>query len=123
MSTVGNTALLPYGTVPSAPPIELPKVQEFKDDRGRNAEKYFQSEIDQLNDKYQRLVKLANDTQMVYNAHYNFVPKVGTTYYLYWTGSDYLLSIIENWKWDKHEFIGAYQLTSDNVWVRKNGSR
>lgn len=123
MSTVGNTALLPYGVTSSAPPIELPKVQEFKDDRSRNAEKYFQSEIDQLNDKYQRLVKLANDTQMVYNAHYNFVPKVGTTYYLYWTGSDYLLSIIENWKWDKHEFIGAYQLTSDNVWVRKNGSR
>jgi len=123
MSTVGNTALLPYGIVPSAPQIELPKVQEFKDDRGRNAEKYFQSEIDQLNDKYQRLVKLANDTQMVYNAHYNFVPKVGTTYYLYWTGSDYLLSIIENWKWDKHEFVGAYQLTSDNVWVRKNGTR
>jgi len=120
---ISNNALLPYGVTPSAPLIELPKVQEFKDDRGRSAEKYFQSEIDQLNEKYQRLVSLANDTQMVYNARYNFVPKVGTTYYLYWTGNHYLLSIIENWKWDKHEFVGAYQLTSDNVWVNKNGSR
>ena len=120
---ISNNALLPYGVTPSAPLIELPKVQEFKDDRGRSAEKYFQSEIDQLNEKYQRLVSLANDTQMVYNARYNFVPKVGTTYYLYWTGNHYLLSIIENWRWDKHEFVGAYQLTSDNVWVNKNGSR
>ncbi len=120
MSTVGNTALLPYGTTPSSPIIELPKVQEFKDDRGRNAEKYFNSEIEQLNEKYERLVSVAKDTEMVYNAAYNFVPKVGTTYYLYWTGQQYLLSMIENWKWDKYKFVSAFQLTSDNIWKRKN---
>ncbi len=120
MSTVGNTALLPYGTVPSAPPIELPKVQEFKDDRTRNAEHFFQSEINQINEKYQRLVALANDTQMVYNAQYNFVPKVGFTYYLYWTGDNYMLSMIENWKWDKYQFVGAFELNSDNVWIKRD---
>lgn len=119
---ISNNALLTYGTRPSAPPIELPKVQEFKDDRGRDAEKYFQSEISQLNEKYQKLVSLANDTQMVYNARYNFVPKVGTTYFLYWTGRYYLLSIIENWKWNKFDFVGSYELTSDKIWVKKNGS-
>ncbi len=81
---------------------------------------FFHSEINQLNEKYQRLVALANDTQMVYNAQYNFVPKVGFTYYLYWIGDHYLLSMIENWKWDKYQFVGAYELNSDNVWVKKD---
>lgn len=113
---VSNNALLAYGTHPSAPPIELPKVQEFKDDRGRDAEKYFQSEINQLNEKYQRLLSLAKDTQMVYSARYNFVPKIGPTYHLYYTGKEYMLSLIDNW--DRFKHVGSFVLTHNNVWKR-----
>lgn len=113
---ISNNALLTYGTHPSAPSIQLPNVQEFKNDRGRNAEKYFQSEIDQLNEKYQQLVSLANDTQLVYNARYNFVPKVGLTYHLYYTGKEYLLSVIDNW--DRFNCVGSFVLTHDNVWKK-----
>jgi hypothetical protein len=28
--------------------------------------------------------------------------------------------MIENWKWDKFEFVGAFELNSDNVWVKIN---
>jgi len=116
MSTVGNTALLPYGVTSSAPAITLPNVAEFKNDRTKNAEKYFLSEIEQLNEKYQKLVQLDNDCELVYSARYNFIPKVGMTYYLYWTGKDHLLSLIEHWS--KYECVGAFKLTSDNVWKR-----
>jgi hypothetical protein len=116
MSTVGNTALLPYGVTPQAPAITIPNVAEFKNDRSRNAEKYFHSEIEQLNEKYKHLVQLANDCELVYSATYNFVPKVGHMYHLYWTGIDYTLSMIDNW--DRYQCVGTFVLTSDNIWKR-----
>ena len=117
MSSVGNTSLLPYGTTPQSPVITLPDTLSFKNDRSREAANYFQASLDQLNQKYQQLVALANDSEMVYSARYNFVPKVGFTYHLYHTGNDYLLTLIDNW--DKFKYVGSFVLTNDNVWVRQ----
>jgi hypothetical protein len=120
MSTVGNTAILPYGTTPQSPVITLPDTLAFKNDRTREAANYFDSALHELNERYNQLVALAKDSEMVYNARYNFVPKVGFTYYLYDTGKDYLLTLIDDW--DKYRFIGAFTLTNDNVWKRVDGS-
>ena len=120
MSTVGNTAILPYGTTPQSPVITLPDTVSFREDRGREAANYFEASLQKLNEEYQRLVSLAKDSEMVYSAKYNFVPKVGFTYHLYFTGSEYLLSLIENW--EKFEFIGSFRLTNDNVWKRIDGT-
>lgn len=111
-----NTALLPYGITPQSPVITLPDTASFRNDRGRDAANYFEASLQKLNDEYQRLVSLANDSELVYGARYNFIPKVGHSYYLYWTGKDHLLSMIDNW--DRYECVGVFQLTSDNVWKR-----
>lgn len=113
-----KSALLPYGTSISAPSIVLPDTDLFKTERGSNATKYFEERLAQLNREYEELVESARQTQLVYNARYNFVPKVGHIYHLYKTETDYLLSMIENWK--RYELVGSYRFTADNIWDRIN---
>ena len=116
-----NAHILPYGSNNSAPAIVLPDTDLFKSERGANAGNYFTQKLDEINAEYQRLVDLANDTDVVYNSKYNFVPRVGQTYHLYNTGSDLVLSMIEPWKWDTYEFVGSFRFTADNTWERQDG--
>lgn len=100
----------------SAPAITVPDVMQFKNDRSNNASNFFAAQMEKLNREYQELLALANDTELVYNARYNFIPKVGQVYHLYWTGEDHLLSLIENWK--QFDYIGSYRFTVDNIWEK-----
>lgn len=109
-----NPGLLPYGSNVSAPAITLPDTDLFRTERGTNAARYFEEKLAQLNREYDELVELAKQTERVYSAKYNFVPKVGHIYYLYATENEYLLSLIDNW--DRYECLGAYRFTADNIW-------
>jgi hypothetical protein len=109
-----KNALLPYGSNISAPAIVLPDTDLFKTERGNLAAKYFEERLDQLNREYQQLVELARQTELIYKARYNFVPKVGHIYHLYETENDYLLSMIENWR--RYKLVGSYRFTADNIW-------
>jgi len=108
--------ILPYGSNISAPQIVIPDVDTFKNERGVNAANYFKGRIDALQKEYDEIVRLAKETELVYNARYNFIPRVGTVYHLYWTGTDHILSMIENW--DRFEFVGSFVFTADNVWQK-----
>lgn len=110
--------LLPYGSNVSAPAIQLPDTDLFRTERGANASKYFEERLNQLNREYEELVEAARQTEMVYRATYNFVPKVGHIYYLYDAENGYMLSLIENWT--RYECIGSYRFTADNIWDRVN---
>lgn len=107
-------SLLPYGLSSSDPHIELPDVIGFKDERGSNASQYFNEKLNELKREYEALVQQARDTQLVYNAEYNFVPRIGHVYHLYKSKDKYILSLIENW--NRFEYIGSYRFTSDNTW-------
>lgn len=113
--------ILPYGSNISAPAITIPDVGNFKDERSTNAKNYFETALQDLNDKYAGLLELAKDSEMVYSAKYNFVPKVGHVYHLYWTGEEYTLSLIENWK--RFQYVGSFRFNADNVWEREDESR
>jgi len=56
MTTIGNTALLPYGTTPQSPVITLPDTVTFRNDRSREAANYFEASLQKLNEEYQRLL-------------------------------------------------------------------
>ena len=116
-----NAHILPYGSNSSAPAIVLPDTALFKSERGANAGNFFTQKLEEINSEYNRLVALANDTELVYNSKYNFVPKVGQVYHLYNTGSDLVLSMIEPWKWDTYEFVGSFRFTADNTWEKQDG--
>jgi len=108
--------ILPYGSNVSAPAIVLPDVGGFKTGRGIEAKHYLESKLDEIKEEYYRLAKLAEDTQKIYQAKFNFVPIVGETYHLYNTGTDYILSLIEPERWNRYEFLGSYRLETDSVW-------
>jgi len=116
MSTDKKLSLLPYGSSISAPAITVPDIDLFKNERSTNAKNYFEAALQDLNEKYAGLLALAKDTEMVYSAKYNFVPKVGHTYHLYWTGEEYTLSLIENWK--RFQYVCSFKFNADNVWER-----
>lgn len=116
-----NANILPYGSNVSAPAIVVPDVCEFVTERSNNARNYFLEKLNVLQREYDALLELSEQTNLVYNAKYNFIPRVGHVYHLYWTGEEYTLSLIENWK--KFEYIGSFLFTADNVWERvENGS-
>lgn len=109
--------LLPYGVTSSAPAISLPDTDLFKSERGANAGAYFEDKVRQLNAEYDRLLSVAKSTELVYNSKYNFIPKVGHIYHLYCTSQhEYLLSMIEPERWDKHLFVASFRFTSDSTW-------
>lgn len=115
-----NAHILPYGSNASAPAIVLPDTALFKSERGANAGNYFTQKLDEINAEYQRLVDLANDTDLVYNSKYNFVPRVGQTYHLYNTGEQLILSMIAPYEWDTYEFVSSFRFTADNTWERQD---
>ena len=114
--------LLPYGVTSSAPAIVLPDTDLFKSERTSNAGAYFEDKVRQLNAEYDRLLSLAKYTELVYNSEYNFIPKVGHIYHLYYTSQQkHILSMIEPERWDKHEFVASFRFTADSTWEIEHG--
>ncbi len=108
-------ALLPYGTTSSSPSIVLPDTALFLSERGSLTKNYFENAVELLNREYDAIRRLAELNELVYNASYNFVPRVGQRYHLYQkVDGGYLLSMIENCK--AHEFIVSLVYTADSVW-------
>ena len=111
-----NRALLPYGDNNAAPPIELPDTKLFQTERGSLARNYFENKLDLLNKEYLELVELSKLNEMLYNADYNFVPRVGVTYHLYRIEcGKTIISLIEPHQWNK-DHLGSFVYTADSVW-------
>lgn len=115
-----NAALLPYQLSSNAPAIVLPDRLGFQQERGGNAVNYLDGRLKELQAEYEQLYRLAQDTVLVYNARYNFVPKVGQMYYLYGGDQDCFLSLISPDQWTRTDYRGAFRFTTDNVWERIN---
>lgn len=109
--------LLPYGIVPQAPAIQVPDVNLFRRDNTRSVQTYFDTKFRELQDQYQELLQEVRVNDIIYSARHNFVPLVGQTYYLYRIDQhDHMLSLIEPERWTRYEFLGAYRMSSQNVW-------
>jgi hypothetical protein len=112
--------ILPYGSNLGAPAIVLPDKERFINEQGNKASKYLTTKLDELKQDYEELVKLAEDTEMVYQSEYTFEPKVGHVYYLYRReNSTMFLSLIEPEKWNQ-TFIGAFKFSSDGTWEKED---
>lgn len=109
--------LLPYGIVPQAPAIVVPDVALFRKDNARSVQSYFDTRFTELQRQYQELLQEVKINDLIYSARYSFIPRQGATYYLYQVSEDnYILSLIEPERWTRYEFLGAYRMTSVNVW-------
>ena len=115
-----NPMILPYGSNVGAPAITVPDVGKFKE-RVPLANHHLHQRLEEIKKEYNELLELAQSTELCYNSKYNFIPIVGETYYLYWTGSEYMLSLIEPDRWDRYEFVGAFVHETNNTWRRQDG--
>jgi len=110
--------LLPYGIKPSAPVIVLPDIELFKRNKSQTVKNHFQTKFEEIKSEYQKLLEQVHINDLIYKAKYSFVPLVGKTYYLYLVSEgNYILSLIEPQRWDKYKFIGAFTMSSSDIWV------
>ena len=112
-----NARSLPYGSDRGAPPMVIPDKDKFVTETGSKAKNFLYRKLLELREEYDRLMKLAEDTDMIYNAEYRFEPKTGKEYYLYRreNGTTFL-SLVRPDEWNTFEFVGAYIFSSDGTW-------
>ena len=110
--------LLPYASNIGAPVIKPDNVSTWKNEKILKTNHYFNKKYEEIKEQYQKLLDEFEWNSIVYNASYNFQPIIGQIYYLYRRNNgEYFLSLIEPNSW-KQEFIGEFQLDSDNKWIK-----
>jgi hypothetical protein len=110
--------LLPYVTNVGAPVIIPDNVATWKNEKILKTNHYFNKKYEEIKEQYTKLVEEFEWNQMVYSANYNFQPIIGEKYYLYRRNNgETFLSLITPTEW-KQEFIGAFELDSDNKWKK-----
>jgi len=120
-NVVANPMFISYPTNVGAPAFTVPDVLGRKKERGVNATHQLETKFEQLKEEYFKLCRLAEDTDLVYNARCNFNPVVGTTYHLYEGDDGLFLSMIEPEKW-KMKWFGSFKLTAEHTWERVHSS-
>ena len=112
--------LLPYATNVGAPVIIPESVSTWKNEKILKTNHYFQKRYDEIKEEYKKLVDEFEWNRTVYSANYNFQPVVGERYYLYRRNNgEFFLSLINPTEW-KQEFIGEFEMDSDNKWKKIN---
>ncbi|MDB4575843.1 DUF2452 domain-containing protein [bacterium] len=114
-----NPGIMHYPTNVGAPAFTVPDVLGKGKERGITATHQLETKFEQLKEEYFKLVALAEDTQMVYNARCNFIPVVGRVYHLYDSESGLFLSLIEPESWQHKKHLGSYKLSSEQTWEKQ----
>lgn len=117
-NVVTNPATMRYPTNVGAPAFTVPDVLGKSKERGITATHQLETKFLQLQEEYFKLVAVAEDTEMVYNARCNFIPVVGRIYHLYAGSDGMFLSLIAPNQWDQIN-IGSYKLSSEQTWERQ----
>ena len=111
-------SLLPYATNVGAPVITPDNISTWKNEKILKTNHYFQKKYQEIKGQYNKLIEEFEWNQMVYSANYNFQPIIGEKYYLYRRNNgETFLSLIKPTEW-KREFIGEFELDSDNKWKK-----
>ena len=108
--------LLPYGIVPQAPAIIVPNVDLFKKNKSQSVVHYFDAKVAEIKKLYEEFLTEVHINDIIYSAKHSFVPIIGKVYFLYKTDVGYMLSLIEPERWNKFPYVGAYKLTSNDIW-------
>ena len=116
-NVVDTPATLTYPSNVGAPSFTLPDVLTHKNQKTSKAIDQIQTKLNELEKQYFELKRLAEDTGLVYNAEYSFVPIVGQTYHLYENDDRTFLSLVDPERW-KMPYLGSFRYTSDATWER-----
>lgn len=110
---------LSYGSDLGSPVINAEDIEGWKVSGVIKANKYFESRYDRLRKEYEELVEEVRVTEMVYRAKYNFVPLMGSSYFLYIDkDGNPFLSLIGPNEWRVNDYIGEFRLIDNNSWEK-----
>jgi hypothetical protein len=112
--------LLPYATNVGAPVITPDNISTWKNERILKTNHYFQKKSQEIKEQYDELLKEFEWNSVVYGSNYKFQPIIGEIYYLYRRqDGELFLSIIKPTEW-KQEYVGEFELDSENKWIKKD---
>ena len=118
-----KNALLPYGTEPSFPAIEITYTAEWDGHLAGKARDTITAKANEIKTDYEDLSELAKDTEFVNAIEKRFEVQVGKDYYVYETKqSGKFVSIIEPHEWtpttQPEHYHGWFRLSPDGTWIR-----
>ena len=116
-------ALLPYGTEPNFPAIEVTYTAEWDGHLAGKARDTITAKANEIKTDYKDLTDLAKDTEFVNAIEKRFEVQVGKDYYVYETQkSGKFVSIIEPHQWtpstQPDQYHGWFRLSPDGTWIR-----
>jgi len=121
--TEEKKALLPYGTSPSFPAIEVTYTAEWDGHLASKARDTITAKAEEIKDDYKDLTELAKDTEFVNAIEKRFDVQVGKDYWVYESKqSGKFVSIVEPHEWtpttQPEHYHGWFRLSPDGTWNR-----
>jgi hypothetical protein len=118
-------ALLPFGTEPSFPAIEMTYTVEWDGHLAGKARNTLTARAEEIKSDYNDLTELARDTEFVNSIPKRYDVQVGKDYYVYESAKDGMfISIIEPHEWTTNTqpmlYHGQFLLSPDGTWIKKS---
>ena len=119
-------ALLPFGTSPSFPAIEVTYTAEWDGHLAGKARDTITAKAEEIKTDYSDLTQLAKDTEFVNSIDKRFDAQVGKTYWVYESEkSGKFISMIEPHEWNDTSakptsYLGQYRLSPDGTWIKES---
>ena len=104
-----------YPTTSSAPNFSVDLIDKNLPHECKN---YFETQLKELQNRYQQIKEEYEWTELIYNASYRFKPDIGSTYHLYQKNENTnFLSLIEPENWQA-KYLGSFKLLSYGKWIK-----
>ena len=121
--TEERKSLLPYGTEPSFPAIEVTYTVEWDGHLAGKARDTLTAKAEAIKTDYEDLTQLAKDTEFVNSIPKRYEVQIGKDYYAYESKqSGLFVSIIAPYEWtvdtQPDQYHGWFRLSPDGTWVR-----
>lgn len=115
-----DASLKPYGTNVGAPSIKTPDSVSWKNKSISKANKIISSKYEEIKGEFDKLMKVYEYNNLIFNAKFSFEPIIGEIYHLYKNkNEESFLSMIAPEECD-FTFLGSFYLNSDGVWEKVN---
>ena len=117
---VNPSAYLPYPVSTLSPRIVPNDLTNFRSRGASQVEKELRQQLQELKERYERVLDDFNWNKLIYEAEFGFEPVMGETYHLYRAGDDCQakakLSLIPPANWMSQNWIGSFRLNVDRRW-------
>mgnify|MGYP001396419783 FL=1 len=104
-----------YPTTSSAPNFSVDLIDK---NLPHECKSYFETQLKELQNKYEKIKREYEWTELIYKSDYRFKPDIGSTYHLYKKDNNTnFLSLVEPESWQKTH-LGSFKLLSFGKWQK-----